>query len=149
MLEETLSGLLDGLRLPDELGLPAPFDGRLPVESCFTQTEFDDEGGHIDAQARFPVSTKGVLPPGAGSLQTPGAPPSFRGDHALGLGFNDDLINGLFFAAWRSGQLDEIPLDALFQINASPPVNALMARVLLNAGLKDGKCPLTSSCVWS
>ena len=111
MLGGSLAGVLDGLALPEALPLPPPMEGEIPLETCFSAVDFDDDGGHLDADGRFPVEQVLELPEHAGALTSPGAAPSLRGPHAVGLAVDDDLLNALLFDAWRAGLIEAVPLD--------------------------------------
>ncbi len=110
LLGDALGSMLDGIALPDTFPLPPPLEGEIQVDTCFVEAAFDDDGGHLDADARFPVDTRISLPVHAGPLMSPGAPPWVHGPRPLALSVDDDLLNAMLFEAWRGGLLEDFDL---------------------------------------
>ena len=110
LLGAALGGMLDGVSLPDTFPLPPPLQGEIQVDTCFVEAAFDADGGHLDADARFPVQTRISMPVNAGPLLSPGAPPWVHGPRPLALSVDDDLLNAMLFEAWRGGLLEDFDL---------------------------------------
>jgi hypothetical protein len=89
--------------LPPEVTLPPPQSATLGQESCFTDAVVDAAGAHFDARVRYDAQTAVDLPTGAGALEVAGPLPSTRGPEDVGLAIDLDVLNTLFFDAWRSG----------------------------------------------
>ena len=76
----------------------------IPIDACVTAALFDDDGGHIDAGARFTAEAVEDLPGGAGVLVTEGAAPDTRGEDPFVYTVDDDLVNALLYDAWAAGE---------------------------------------------
>jgi hypothetical protein len=102
-LDASAARIGQSFALPPEVTLPPPQSATLPQESCFTDAVVDAAGAHFDARVRYDAPTVLDLPPGAGALEVPGPLPSTRGPEDVGLAIDLDVLNTLFFDAWRSG----------------------------------------------
>jgi hypothetical protein len=102
-LDASAARIGQSFALPAEVTLPPPQSATLGQESCFTDALIDVAGAHFDARVRYDAQTAVDLPPGAGALEVQGLLPSTRGPQDVGLAIDLDVLNTLFFDAWRSG----------------------------------------------
>ncbi len=119
-LQELASRLGAAFVLPDTLSLPPPQEVQLPQEHCFTEASLDNQGTHFDASVRYPAETAIELPAGAGAFHVDHPVPATRGPDDIHVVLDLDLLNTLFFDAWRAGT--PLQLGGAFEVAQRLPI---------------------------